>query len=73
MFTISGPCYDLPLPILMDLLTADLLIPLLPTLATMATLSLEGVSEFVRVMGPGVDQFQPVNMRTNKINNKYLC
>ncbi len=30
-----------------DLLTADLLIPLLPSLVTMATLSLEGISELV--------------------------
>ncbi len=45
-----------------DLLTADLLIPLLPSLVTMATLSLEGVSEFVRMMGPGMEQLQPVNV-----------
>ncbi len=51
------------LPTRLDWLTADLLIPLLPTLVTMATLSLEGVSEFVRVMGPGVGQLQPVNVR----------
>ena len=50
------------LPTLMDLLTVDLLIALLPTLVTMATLSLEGVSEFVRMMGPGVEQLQPVNV-----------
>ena len=51
------------LPTLMDLLTADLLIPLLPSLVTMATLSLEAVSEFfVRMMGPGVDHLQPVNV-----------
>ncbi len=47
------------LPTLMDLLTTDLL---LPTLVTMATLSLEGVSEFVRMMGPGVDQPSLVNV-----------
>ncbi len=46
----------------MDLLTADLLIPLLPSLVTMATLSLEGVSELVRMMGPGVEQLQLVNV-----------
>ena len=50
------------LPTLMDLLTADLLIPLLPTLVTMATLSLEGVSDNVRMMGPGVEQLQPVKV-----------
>ena len=50
------------LPTLMDLLTADLLIPLLPSLVTMATLSLEGVSELVRMMGPGVEQLQLVNV-----------
>ncbi len=51
------------LPTLVDLLTADLLIPLLPTLVTMATLSLlEGVSELVRMMGPGVEQLQPVKV-----------
>ena len=50
------------LPTLMDLLTADLLTPLLPSLVTMATLSLEGVPELVRMMGPGVDQLQPVNV-----------
>ena len=51
------------LPTLMDLLTADLLIPLLPTLVTMATLSLlEGVSDNVRMMAPGVGQLQPVNV-----------
>ncbi len=44
----------------MDFLTADLLIPLLPTLVSMATLSLEGVSELVRMMEPGVEQLQPV-------------
>ncbi len=46
----------------MDLLTADLLIPLLPTLVTMATLSLEGVSELVRMIGPGVDQLKHVKV-----------
>ncbi len=51
------------LPTLLDLITADLLIPLLPTLVTMATLSLlEGVSEFVGMMEPGVEQLQPVNV-----------
>ncbi len=50
------------LPTLLDLLTADLLIPLLPTLVRMATLSLEGVSELVRMMGPGVEQHQPVKV-----------
>ena len=50
------------LPTLMDLLTADLLIPLLPTLVTMATLSLEGVSELVRMIGPGVDQLKHVTV-----------
>ncbi len=45
---------------MVDLLTADLLIPLLPTLVTMATLRLERVSELVRMMGPGVEQLQPV-------------
>ncbi len=50
------------LPTLMDLLTADLLIPLLPTLVTMATLSLEGVSDNVRMTVPGVEQLQPVNV-----------
>ncbi len=50
------------LPTLMDLLTADLLIPLLPTLVTMATLSLEGVSELVRMVGPGMEQLQPVKV-----------
>ena len=49
------------LPTLMDLLTADLLIPLLPSLVAMATLSLE-VSELVRMIGPGVEQLQPVNV-----------
>ncbi len=47
---------------MVDLLTADLLIPLLPTLVTMATLSLEGVSELVRMMEPGMEQLQPVNV-----------
>ncbi len=46
------------LPTLMDLLTADLLIAFLPILVKMATLSLERVSEFVRMMGPGVEQCQ---------------
>ncbi len=46
----------------LDLLTADLLIPLLPSLVTMATLSLEGVSELVRMMRPGVDQLSLVNV-----------
>ena len=48
----------------LELLTADLLIPLLPSLVTMATLSLEGVSvsELVRMMGPGVEQLQPVKV-----------
>ncbi len=47
----------------LELLTADLLIPLLPTLVTMATLSLEEISEFfVRMMGPGVDQISLVNV-----------
>ena len=32
------------------------------TLVTMATLSLEGVSEFVRMMGPGVDQISLVSV-----------
>ena len=50
------------LPILLDLITADLFIPLLPSLVTMATLSLEGVSELVRMMRPGVEQLQPVNV-----------
>ncbi len=50
------------LPTLMDWLTADLLIALLPSLVTMDTLSLEGVSEIVRITGPGVDQLQPVNV-----------
>ncbi len=50
------------LPTLVDLLTADLLIPLLPSLVTMATLSLEGVSDNVRMMGPGVGQLQFVNV-----------
>ncbi len=50
------------LPTLLDLLTADLLIPLLPSLVTMATLSLEGMSDNVRMMGPGVEQLQPVNV-----------
>ncbi len=45
---------------LMDLLTADLLVALLPSLVTMATLSLEGVSDFVRIIGPGMEQLQPV-------------
>ncbi len=44
---------------LMELLTAD---PLLLTLVTMATLSLEGVSDNVRMMGPGVEQLQPVKV-----------
>ncbi len=48
------------LPTRLDLLTADLLIPLLLSLVTMATLSLEGVSDNVRMMGPGVGQLQPV-------------
>ncbi len=48
------------LPTTLDLLTADLLIPLLPSLVTMATLSLEGISDYVRMMGPGVEQLQPV-------------
>ena len=46
----------------MDLLTADLLIPLLYSLVTMATLSLEGVSEFVRMIGPGMEQLQSVKV-----------
>ena len=51
------------LPTLVDLLTADLLIALLSSLVTMATLSLEGyVSEFVRMMGPGMEQLQPVKV-----------
>ena len=50
------------LPTLMDLLTADILIALLPSLVTMATLSLEGVTELVRMMGPGVEHLQPVNV-----------
>ena len=50
------------LPTLVDLLTPDLLIRLLPTPVTIATLSLEGVSELVRMMGPGVEQFQPVKV-----------
>ena len=50
------------LPTLMDLLAADLLIAFLPTLVIMDTLSLEGVSEFVRMMGPGVEQLQSVNV-----------
>ena len=51
------------LPTLVDLLTTDLIILLLCSLVTMATLSLEveGVSEFVR-MGPGVEQLLPVNV-----------
>ncbi len=45
----------------MDLLTADLLIPLLPSLVIMATLSLlEEVSVLVRMVGLGVEQLQPV-------------
>ena len=48
------------LPTLLDLLTADLLIALLPSLVTMATL--EGVSEFVRMMGPGMEQLSLVNV-----------
>ncbi len=43
---------------MVDPLTSDLLIPLLPSLVTMATLSLEGVSELVRMMGPGTEQLQ---------------
>ncbi len=50
---------------LMDLLTADLLIPLLPSFVTMATLSLEGVSDIVRMMGPGVEQLKPVKVHLN--------
>ncbi len=50
------------LPTLMGLLAADLLIAFLPILVTMATLSLERVSEFVRMMGPGVEQLQPVKV-----------
>ena len=50
------------LPTLMDLLTADLLIPLLHSLVTMATLSLERVSELVRMMGPGMEQLSLVNV-----------
>ncbi len=48
----------------MELLTADLLIPLLSLLVTklMATISLEENSEFVRMMGPGMEQLQPVNV-----------
>ncbi len=53
------------LPTILDLLTADLLIPLLPSLVTMATLSLEGVKEIVRMMGPGVEQLQPVKVSFN--------
>ncbi len=49
------------LPTLLDLLTADLLIPLLPSLVTMATLE-EGVSDNVWWLGPGVEQLQPVNV-----------
>ncbi len=39
----------------------DLLL-LLPSLVTMATLSLEGISDNVWIMGPGVEQLQPVNV-----------
>ncbi len=61
------------LPTLMDLLTADLLIPLLPSLVTMATLSLlEGVSDNVRMMGPGVDQLQPVNVSSTAKNSCFI-
>ncbi len=50
------------LPTLMDWLTADLLIPLLPSLVTMATLSLEAPPGLVGVVGPGVDQLSLVNV-----------
>ncbi len=46
----------------LDLLTTDLLIPFLRSLVTMATLSLERVSEFVRMVVPGVEQLQPVKV-----------
>ncbi len=50
-------------PTLMELLASDLLIALLFSLVTMATLSLlEEVSESVRMMGPGMEQLQPVNV-----------
>ena len=55
------------LPTLMELLTADLLIPLLPSLVTMATLSLEGVSELVRLMGPGVEQLKHVSVSSYSV------
>ena len=45
------------LPTLMELLTADLLIPLLPSLVTLATLSMETPApRLVGVMGRGVGQ-----------------
>ncbi len=50
------------LPTLVDLLTADLLILLLSSLVTMATLSLEEISKLVRMMGPGTEQLQPVEV-----------
>ena len=52
------------LPTLLDLLTADLLIPLLPSLVTMATLSVETVSEFVRMTEHGMAHLQLVKVRT---------
>ncbi len=50
------------LPTLVDLLTADLLIALLPSLVIMATLRLEGVSANVNLIAPGVEQLQPVKV-----------
>ncbi len=51
------------LPTLMDLLTADLLIPLLPSLVTLATLSVEASSTgLVGVMECGVGQLQCVSV-----------
>ncbi len=50
------------LPTLMDLLTADLLIPLLHSLVTLATLSMEVPPGLVRVMECGVGQLSLVNV-----------
>ena len=50
------------LPTLVDLLTADLLIPLLSPRVIMTLSLLEGVSEFVRMIGPGVEQLQSVKV-----------
>ncbi len=49
------------LPTLMDLLTVDLLIPLLTSLVTIATLSLEAVGS-VQAEGSGMEHLKLVNV-----------